>query len=119
MRKFSLLLLLTALGAPAQTPSTPQFQDRAKQAGLTVSHISSLEKRYIVESMSGGAGLIDCDNDGKLDIITVNGSTIERFKQRRRSADHSLPSGRKPEIQRHYRFRRPHPQRLGHGRGRR
>src|SRR5258708_10820950 len=31
--------------------------------------------------MSGGAGLIDCDNDGKLDIITVNGSTIDRYRQ--------------------------------------
>jgi hypothetical protein len=30
--------------------------------------------------MSGGAGLIDCDNDGNLDIITVNGSTIDRFR---------------------------------------
>ena len=45
-----------------------------------MAHISSPEKRYIVESMSGGAGLIDCDNDGKLDIVTVNGSTIDRFK---------------------------------------
>ena len=71
MRKFSLLLLLTALGAPAQNPPPPQFQDRAKQAGLTVSHISSLEKRYIVESMSGGAGLIDCDNDGRADIYVT------------------------------------------------
>jgi len=26
-------------------------------------------------------GLIDCDNDGKLDIITVNGSTIDRYRQ--------------------------------------
>jgi hypothetical protein len=31
--------------------------------------------------MSGGVGLIDCDNDGKLDILTVNGSTVERYKQ--------------------------------------
>ena len=31
--------------------------------------------------MSGGVGLIDCDNDGKLDIITVNGSTVERYRQ--------------------------------------
>ena len=59
----------------------PHFEDVAQKAGLTVSHISSADKRYIVESMSGGAGLIDCDNDGKLDIITVNGSTIDRFKQ--------------------------------------
>ena len=59
----------------------PSFKDVAKEAGLTVSHISSPEKKYIVDSMSGGAGLIDCDNDGKLDIITVNGSTIERYRQ--------------------------------------
>ena len=59
----------------------PRFKDVAKEAGLTVSHISTPEKKYIVESMSGGAGLIDCDNDGKLDIITVNGSTIDRYRQ--------------------------------------
>ena len=59
----------------------PNFKDVAKEAGLTVSHVSTPEKSYIVESMSGGAGLIDCDNDGKLDIITVNGSTIDRYRQ--------------------------------------
>src|ERR1700733_11450427 len=78
MRNLCLLVVLLSLGASAQTP---KFQDMAKESGLTVSHISSVEKRYIVESMSGGAGFIDCDNDGKLDIITVNGSTIDRFKQ--------------------------------------
>src|SRR5580658_7206397 len=59
----------------------PQFEDIAQKAGLTVAHISSPDKKYIVESMSGGVGLIDCDNDGKLDIVTVNGSTVERYKQ--------------------------------------
>jgi len=81
---FSLALLLSAFASgqtpPAKTP-LPTFEDVAKQVGLTVSHISSPEKRYIVESMSGGAGLIDCDNDGRLDIITVNGSTVDRYKQ--------------------------------------
>jgi enediyne biosynthesis protein E4 len=62
------------------TPPVPQFDDIAQKAGLTVPHISSPDKKYIVESMSGGVGLIDCDNDGKLDIITVNGSTVERFR---------------------------------------
>jgi enediyne biosynthesis protein E4 len=68
---------------PAQiSPAhVPQFEDVAQKAGLTVSHISSPDKKYIVESMSGGVGLIDCDNDGKLDIITVNGSTVERYRQ--------------------------------------
>ena len=88
MRKFLLLSALLPVLALAQTPSSklttkpvmPKFVDVAKQAGLTVSHISTPDKKYIVESMSGGAGLIDCDNDGKLDVITVNGSTIERFR---------------------------------------
>jgi len=78
------LVLFLSFSASAQTPlpkaPLPRFTEVAKQVGLTVSHISSPEKRYIVESMSGGAGLIDCDNDGKLDIITVNGSTIDRFR---------------------------------------
>src|SRR2546430_740170 len=85
MREFLLLGLSLSLLASAQTPDPklplPQFKNVAKEAGLTVSHISTPEKKYIVESMSGGAGLIDCDNDGKLDIITVNGSTIDRFRQ--------------------------------------
>jgi len=59
----------------------PRFEDVAQKAGLTVSHISSPDKKYIVESMSGGVGLIDCDNDGKLDIITVNGSTVPRYRE--------------------------------------
>ncbi|HVI07390.1 MAG TPA: CRTAC1 family protein [Candidatus Binatia bacterium] len=64
-----------------QGQQLPRFEDAAARAGLTVPHISSPDKKYIVESMSGGVGLIDCDNDGKLDIITVNGSTVQRFKE--------------------------------------
>src|SRR3974390_1838167 len=64
-----------------QTAPEPKFKDIAAEAGLTVPHISTADKKYIVESMSGGAGLIDCDNDGKLDIIMVNGSTIERYRK--------------------------------------
>jgi len=60
-------------------PPVPKFTDVAKSLGLTVSHISSGEKRYIVESMSGGVGLFDCDDDGRLDIVTVNGSSIDRY----------------------------------------
>jgi hypothetical protein len=60
-------------------PPIPKFVDVAKSLGLTVSHISSGEKRYIVESISGGVGLFDCDDDGRLDIIIVNGSSVDRF----------------------------------------
>jgi len=83
-KRFGLILTLFAGLAPAQTTNSapvPHFEDIGRKAGLNVSHISSEEKRYIVESMSGGIGLIDCDNDGKLDVITANGSTVDRDRQ--------------------------------------
>jgi enediyne biosynthesis protein E4 len=78
-------LVILCLSAWAQHPAiqapTPRFEDISKQAGLTVPHISSPDKRYVIESMSGGVGFIDCDNDGKLDILTINGSSVDRYKQ--------------------------------------
>ena len=99
MRSLFLLGLLSAVLASAQklpvppgpnmptgkdeSPSAdlPHFEDIAAQAGLTKAHISSADKRYIIESVSGGVGLIDCDNDGKLDIIAVNGSNVDRYRK--------------------------------------
>jgi len=78
----SVLLSATCLAqAPSVAPAIPKFEDVSKQAGLNVSHLSSPEKRYILESMSGGVGFIDCDNDGKLDIVTVNGSSVDHYRQ--------------------------------------
>jgi hypothetical protein len=77
----TLLSLICVAQAPSGAAPAPRFEDVSKKAGLTLSHLSSPEKRYIVESMSGGVGFIDCDNDGKLDIIMVNGSSVDRFKQ--------------------------------------
>lgn len=75
------MLALTAVVALAQkNPEAPSFQDITQSAGLTLSHISTTEKKYMIESMSGGVGFIDCDNDGKLDILMVKGSTVDRFK---------------------------------------
>jgi hypothetical protein len=62
-------------------PPIPQFKDIAADVGLTGPHISTPDKRYVVESMSGGAGLFDCDEDDRLDIVVVNGSTIEHFRK--------------------------------------
>ena len=78
-----LVFLAVSCAAQISAPTlpTPRFEDVSKEAGLTVSHNSSPDKRYILESMSGGVGFIDCDNDGKLDIITVNGSSVDNYRQ--------------------------------------
>jgi len=81
IRQILSLVLIFPLVANAQTASVPHFKDVSREVGITVPHISTSDKQYIVESMSGGIGLIDCDNDGKLDIIAVNGSTIDHFCQ--------------------------------------
>src|SRR5262249_25493804 len=64
---------------PAQT--RPQFEDITAQAGLTAPNLAQPVNRYLTESTSGGVGFIDCDNDGRLDIITVNGSSVDRYRQ--------------------------------------
>jgi hypothetical protein len=73
-------VLLVRAQSKSPTYAGPVFEDIAKQSGLTVPHLSSPDKRYVIESMSGGVGLFDCDNDGKLDIVTVNGSSVERYR---------------------------------------
>jgi hypothetical protein len=80
----ALMLAATLASSNAQAPqaNSPRvrFEDVAATAGLNVPHISTPNKESIIESMSGGVGFIDCDNDGKLDIVTVNGSTVDRYK---------------------------------------
>lgn len=104
VRTCSLLIALAcASAAPAQIPPpvpTPapepyehaaskghgesipkmRFRDISGPAGLTTTPHSSSDRGYIVETMGGGGiALLDCDNDGRLDIAVVNDSTIERF----------------------------------------
>src|SRR5207237_1085896 len=77
------VLLLSACSLAAQnnasTTPVPQFVDDAPQVGLTVSHLASQEQHYIVESMGGGVGFFDCDNDSRLDIVVTNGSSVDRY----------------------------------------
>ena len=55
------------------------FRDIAQEAGLTTwqHKMGTLQKKYILETIGSGVGLIDYDNDGWLDIYIVNGSTYD------------------------------------------
>ncbi len=75
-------LLIGALGLAAvvvQPPATPEllFRDITREAGITFEHHAAPEKRYIVESMSGGVALFDFDNDGLLDLYFVDSLTVD------------------------------------------
>src|ERR1041384_2457437 len=80
----SLLIPFMAVYAPISVlTSQPQditFTDITESAGITFKHISSPEKKYIVESMSGGVALFDYDNDGYTDIYFVNSLTMDLLK---------------------------------------
>ena len=62
-----------------------RFTDVTQKAGITFKHISSPEKKYIVESMSGGLALIDYDNDGYQDIYFVNSLTVDLMKSKQKT----------------------------------
>jgi enediyne biosynthesis protein E4 len=63
----------------AQSP-TIHFREIGISSGLTKVPDSSKSQHYVVETISGGVALLDCDNDGKLDVLVVNDSTIEQAK---------------------------------------
>jgi hypothetical protein len=64
--------------AAAKTGQAEQlFRDITREAGITFQHHAAPEKKYIVESMSGGVALFDFDRDGLIDIFFVDSLTVE------------------------------------------
>ncbi|MCU1288525.1 MAG: ASPIC/UnbV [Acidobacteria bacterium] len=63
----------------------PQLVDVYKQTGINFTHTSAPEKKYIVESMSGGVLLIDYDRDGWQDIYFTNAPTVEMALKNQKS----------------------------------
>ncbi len=61
---------------PADLPVV--FTDITASTGITFTHDSAPEKKYILESMSGGVALFDFDRDGWLDVFLANAPTVER-----------------------------------------
>lgn len=91
----------------AQSPGVPWFVDITAAGGIGFRHFDPATPRnYILETMGSGLGWIDYDNDGWLDILTVNGTIIELAAQKgqpfpyaqRKVLFHNLGTGRFEEV---------------------
>jgi hypothetical protein len=79
------LWLLVSLQGRATAPRTehvPQFTNITTSAGIDFVHLNGAErdKQYLFEAKGAGLGFLDFDNDGWLDLLIVQGSTMERFR---------------------------------------
>lgn len=87
---FVILSAILAQVAVAQTDvckarRIPQLVDIYTRTRMNFVHSSAPEKKYIVESMSGGVLLIDFDRDGWLDIYFTNAPTVEMVLKHERA----------------------------------
>lgn len=61
----------------AEPPPRIQFTDVTAQTGITFRHTDgSSGQRYIVETVSAGLATFDYNQDGKIDILFLNGSPL-------------------------------------------
>src|SRR6185295_5774332 len=73
-------LLSAALPQAIDKPIS--FSSVAAEAGLTVvNRAGTPTKDYIIDSIGNGVAFLDYDNDGDLDVLIVNGSTLDRLEK--------------------------------------
>ena len=60
----------------ASNKAIPRLVDITASTTIRFNHLSAPEKKYIVESMSGGVALIDYDRDGWPDIYFTNAPDV-------------------------------------------
>ena len=82
IRTLPLLMSIGATAILAQSTTSPgaRFRDITRDAGITFQHHAAPEKKYIVESMSGGVAMLDFDNDGLVDLYFVDSLTVDTAK---------------------------------------
>ena len=65
----------------AEAVAQPIFSDVTGEAGITWRHFNGYSPdRYLIETMGGGVGMFDFDNDSWLDIFLLNGGETPRGK---------------------------------------
>jgi len=73
--------ILTVQPATASNDGVPEYVEVTAEAGIRFQHVSGTADRkdYIFETKGGGVGFFDYDGDGWLDILVVQGSTVEDY----------------------------------------
>jgi hypothetical protein len=70
---------------PAENLTIPMLFDTHQQAGINMRITSGdADKHFLIESVGGGIGVIDYNNDGWMDLYIVNGATIEELRSGKR-----------------------------------
>lgn len=99
MRKILVLLALALAGLGAVAAhraralvAPARFVDVASSAGLRFQHRNSATPRkYLLETMGGGAAVLDYDNDGWLDLFFTNGARLKDGQRDDEPLDKSAP----------------------------
>jgi hypothetical protein len=92
---------LSASSALSALSASSAFRDITAEAGITFQHHAAPEKKFIVESMSGGVALFDYDNDGLPDLYFVDSLTVDTAndpKAARSALYHNLGRGRFEDV---------------------
>jgi hypothetical protein len=91
----------SASPASSAPSASSAFRDITAEAGITFQHHAAPEKKFIVESMSGGVALFDYDNDGLPDLYFVDSLTVDTAndpKAARSALYHNLGRGRFEDV---------------------
>ena len=81
-RLLALIVISSAVFPCGGEPNGFRFVDTATQAGIHAQIVcGGPEKKWIPEANGSGVAWLDYDNDGWMDLLIVNGSSMERLRK--------------------------------------